>query len=320
MSEIAVFSTSIDEPTYGPVLEELNSRGYEAWIYRADMVASAKDKLDIHLEDENELTVYYNDIAHKLGSVCSAWFRHPGILNLNIDDKAKQLCLEQEVEAIQNSFWQHIPDKSWLNHPEKMKQAQSKLAQLALASELGFKIPETVVSNDWSAIDNRLDNDEIAVKMTKGLMYEQNQTKVLYTTILDRSNRSKLRDSNPFPAIYQQFLSKHREWRITIVGDDVFEAAIYTTDNAKDDWRRHQLTTNVQFRKESMPEAEIQRCVEYLRRYDLLYGAFDFIEDKDGKITFLECNTNGQYKWLEELLDFPISIAITDKLIEKYHQ
>lgn len=40
----------------------------------------------------------------------------------------------------------------------------------------------------------------------------------------------------------------------------------------------------------------------------------DFVEDHKGKITFLECNANGQYGCLETDLDYPISEAIADDL------
>ncbi len=49
------------------------------------------------------------------------------------------------------------------------------------------------------------------------------------------------------------------------------------------------------------------------------HGAFDFIENEDG-ITFLECNLNGQYLWLEEDLGLPISEAIADELAARAGQ
>lgn len=316
MPEIAIFSTSIDEPTYGGVAEKLERRGYNPWIYRADKILSGSDSLKVCVKGDEEIFVEYNNTERRLIDIKSAWFRHPDILNLNLDDKAKQQCIEQEVSALQESFWQQIPDDSWLNHPQKMKRVQPKLAQLALANELGFQTPQTVVSNSWSEVDKLADDGPIVIKMPRGLIYSNDQAKVLYTTRLDKSRLETLKENNPFPAIYQEYLRKYREWRITVVGEEVFQASIYTQDHAKDDWRRHQLTSKVRFKRESMLEIEISRCAEFLNRAGLIYGAFDFVEDYEGKITFLECNTNGQYKWLEEQLDLPISDAITDKLVK----
>ncbi|HKS46022.1 MAG TPA: hypothetical protein VJT49_13100 [Amycolatopsis sp.] len=46
------------------------------------------------------------------------------------------------------------------------------------------------------------------------------------------------------------------------------------------------------------------------------FGTFDFIEQSDGQIIFLEINPNGQYGWLEEDLGVPISEAIAGELIK----
>lgn len=69
------------------------------------------------------------------------------------------------------------------------------------------------------------------------------------------------------------------------------------------------------FRAESFPDEQKRRCFEYLSKVGLKFGAFDFIEADDGTITFLECNANGQYGWLEYELGFPISQAIADELV-----
>ena len=99
-------------------------------------------------------------------------------------------------------------------------------------------------------------------------------------------------------------------------GDDVYPAAIYTKSDAKDDWRKYQLTPSVEFKHEALPEDLEVKCVQYLTEMGLKFGAFDFIEKPDGEIVFLECNPNGQYGWLEEKLGFPISEAIANVLIK----
>lgn len=322
MSDIAIFSTSIDRPSFGPVAEILEKRGYDAWVYQSDKVVSAEDKLTISVNADNEFDLIYNGKKQILSDYSSAWYRHPEIYNLNLPDKAKQLSLEYEITSLQESFWQQVPEKAWFNHPARMKQAQAKLSQLVLAKELGFSVPSTVVSNTWEGVDmltESKDCSDIIVKMPKGVLYESNNTKVLYATKLDEQKRQELSHTNPFPAFYQHYKQKAREWRITVIGEYTFPVAIYTTDKAKDDWRRHQLTSDVQFKAEELSDAIIEKCVRYLGKVGLLYGAFDFIEDNDGQLTFLECNTNGQYRWLEDLLALPISDVIATQLISIYN-
>ncbi len=45
------------------------------------------------------------------------------------------------------------------------------------------------------------------------------------------------------------------------------------------------------------------------------FGAIDLVVDKNNNHYFLEINPNGQWAWLEKLLDFPISKTIVDHLI-----
>jgi len=52
-----------------------------------------------------------------------------------------------------------------------------------------------------------------------------------------------------------------------------------------------------------------------LRHYGLNYGAFDVIQEPDGRYYFLELNPNGQYLWIELLTGAPMSLAMVE-LIE----
>jgi glutathione synthase/RimK-type ligase-like ATP-grasp enzyme len=102
-----------------------------------------------------------------------------------------------------------------------------------------------------------------------------------------------------------------------VVGDTVFDAAIYTSPDAKDDWRKHQLYEDmVEFRKDTFPDDQKEKCIQYLAALGLRYGAFDFIENPDGENIFLECNPNGQFMWLEHKLGLPISNAIASELVK----
>lgn len=78
--------------------------------------------------------------------------------------------------------------------------------------------------------------------------------------------------------------------------------------------RLHQNTPGVRFEHGEFPLALQRKCRKYLRVFGLRFSAFDFVENSKGDITFLECNTNGQYGWLENELGMPISRAIADEL------
>jgi glutathione synthase/RimK-type ligase-like ATP-grasp enzyme len=49
---------------------------------------------------------------------------------------------------------------------------------------------------------------------------------------------------------------------------------------------------------------------------DLNFGCFDFIVDENDNVFFLECNSNGQWLWIEEDTGMDISGAIAEWLIK----
>ena len=53
-----------------------------------------------------------------------------------------------------------------------------------------------------------------------------------------------------------------------------------------------------------------------MRDFELKFGAFDFIVNKSDEWIFLEINPNGQWLWLEKILDIPISECIFKYLID----
>lgn len=74
------------------------------------------------------------------------------------------------------------------------------------------------------------------------------------------------------------------------------------------------FTGDVRFSSGRLSDEVRRRCVSVVRRSGLRFGAIDLVETPEGRVVFLELNPNGQYFWLEHLLDLPISAAIAREL------
>lgn len=317
---ILITAASLDEHAYGPVSSILESWGFPVVVYRTDKVLSGEENLRAGVTSQGDLDINYDGQSIAPGDIGAAWCRKVANFSLEriAQDRARQLYVYNEIRYLHDTLWALYPEKIWLNAPERMRQADKKLGQLLVAHDVGFSIPETVVGSNWDDIGSRLlfNNHRMVVKMIRGVISEDDKIKSLYTTPLDADQVDEIRDhTTPFPGIYQTFVDKAREWRVTVVGDKVFPAAIYTDDSAKDDWRVHQLTDTVRFTKEDLPDGIDEKCVQFLGKMGLKFGAFDFIETIDGEVIFLECNPNGQYGWLEDRLELPISAAIASELM-----
>jgi hypothetical protein len=312
---IFIATSSHDEATVSPVVRELECSGYPTLIYEADRVALGEIPLSIAVSNKEGLTVTYNDKPLDLLHLGAAWLRRPSTFGVQKpgEDRATRMSIDRERRAAQAILWDTIPDERWLNTPRATMDAQEKIGQLLIARELGFTIPDTMVSNNWPAIVSMLPKGDLAFKTFGGLLHSADGSKAAFTRHFASQDDLPL-SAQPFPGIMQQFIGKQREWRVTVVGDEIFPAAIYTDAEAKHDWRQHQGTASVRFQSEPFPEPMQQRCKAFLAHTNLRYGAFDFVEN-DAGIFFIEMNPAGQYGWLEEELGLPISRSIADELI-----
>lgn len=310
---VLIASSSLDEGSWRPVADILDHRGFDVIAYEADKVAAGQKPLEICVTGAEGLSVRYDGRRFSPESVASVWYRRPTMFSGEQEDKAKQFTLDTERRKGQYHLWAAVPEEAWLSAPQRIQHAEHKVTQLVLAHEVGFDIPDTVLANTWEPIAQALPED-IIYKPSFGMVYDAEGLKLVYTMPFKNSPDTLPMQGNPFPGFWQPYLPKSREWRITVVGDESFDAAIYTAEDAKDDWRKHQLESKVEFRHELFPSDQQEKCFEYLGKLGLKFGAFDFIEDHEGKVTFLECNANGQFGWLEDDLGFPISEAIANEL------
>lgn len=115
------------------------------------------------------------------------------------------------------------------------------------------------------------------------------------------------------PGIYQARIAKYRDIRVTIFGEKIFAVAIDSSSTKSVDVRRDLL--NLEHTPIILPEQLEISCRLIMKKYNLLYGAIDLIETKDGEYLFLELNPNGQWGWIEKKTGLPLSNALADLLI-----
>ncbi|MET8816308.1 hypothetical protein ABZW47_30445 [Streptomyces sp. NPDC004549] len=299
--------------------DRLVRRGFPVVVYQTDEIMAGRQRFGLCVDSTGQLAVTCDGLDIAPDAIAAAWYWK--VAGFRVADAernvAKQLSMVNEIAQWNSSLWGLYPERLWLSSPSAVAVANQKLLQLVTARDVGFTIPRTVVGNDWDDIEAETapDGSDIIVKMMRGVLADQNRLKGLYTTPLDRSAIETLKESTiPFPGMFQPFLKKSREWRVTVVGDEVFPVAVHTDADARDDWRRMQNTPSVEFRVEPLPDGVADLCRAYLRRFSLRYGAFDLVEQPDGQVVFLECNPNGQHNWLEEKLGIPVADALAAEL------
>lgn len=162
-----------------------------------------------------------------------------------------------------------------------------KLLQLKIASEF-FDVPAYA----FSVRENMLD-DPIIIKPLGNPQVGRN---IFYTT--KSPSASLLR---PFPWFSQQAILGGSDITCVYLGGEVnFFQCEFIRSPASIDWRKEIGSENQSLWKPvHLGDAISEATQRLMGKFDLAYGRLDFIKDGD-KLYFLECNSNGQFGWLDD--------------------
>jgi glutathione synthase/RimK-type ligase-like ATP-grasp enzyme len=251
----------------------------------------------------------------------SIWFRRPGRIAIGrFEEYWINDMVESETRSALDGIMRTI-DCLWMNYPPNDTTASSKIYQLKVASQLGFDIPETLVTNRAELVRNFFEqcDGEVIYKLIG------NQTAFniptceapngIATLPLRAEDIPYLNQVTHAPHLFQRRIRKQCELRVTVVGKEIFCISIDSqSGQGKIDWR---LDYSVEMEKFELPKSIKDLCFALLKKLGLNYGAIDLIKTDDDRYVFLEINPAGQYMWIEERTDLPISIAIANLLARK---
>lgn len=221
----------------------------------------------------------------------------------------------EEWNAVLVSALRSIGDR-WLNPPIAILQAENKPRQLALALSLGFKVPDTVITNDHAAIHQFVaGGPSIAKPLSASLVGEGEAERVIFTSRISLDDLNDATSVSAAPMIVQREIIKRSDLRVTVVGKNAFTAEIQSQDfeETKVDWRKG-TRVDLAHREHILPDMVVEKCVELTRLLGLRFAAIDLVLDNAGEYWFLEANPNGQWAWVETRVGLPISSAIVDEL------
>jgi glutathione synthase/RimK-type ligase-like ATP-grasp enzyme len=116
--------------------------------------------------------------------------------------------------------------------------------------------------------------------------------------------------------IFQAYVPKRLELRITVVGRQVFAAEIHSqlSRRTEHDWRHYNID-QTPYRPHRLPDAVQAQCIRLVEHFGLCYGAIDLVLTPDDRYVFLEINPTGQWRWIEVMTGLPISDAVCDMLM-----
>ena len=156
--------------------------------------------------------------------VRTVWWRRPQAPEpASIVDPDVRLFVLNEWHEALNGLWQLL-DARWVNDPQRDDVASRKAYQLSVAAQVGLRVPETLVTSDpaeATAFVQAHPKRRVIFKTFSCTHEVWRETRLL------RKDELALIDSVRFaPVIFQEYVEADADLRITVVGDDLFAAAI----------------------------------------------------------------------------------------------
>jgi glutathione synthase/RimK-type ligase-like ATP-grasp enzyme len=266
----------------------------------------------------DECALSFGDQWIEVSEIQSIWYRRPVPPQLSREltaDRAAWVAGES-VEALRG-IWRTYHGL-WVNHPDANELASSKLEQLRRAQNMGFQVPETLVTSDRTALLAFADGGKplICKPVKSGYVEVNGDERLFFTSVVGEADVRAFGGHGPEPYMFQKLIEKQYEIRVTVIGELIFAVRLDSqlNDDTRTDWRRGDQT-KLRHSLIELPREVAELCVALVRSYGLAFGAIDLAVDNEGRHIFFEVNPNGQWAWLEQVTGAPLRSAIADLLL-----
>lgn len=258
------------------------------------------------------------DQEYSLDHFPAVWYRRPVSPEIpgTMEPDLRGWAIAEARDALEGLWRTH--EALWINHPDSNRLASSKQEQLQTASSMGFSVPETVVTSSQEVVREFAATQEHGI-VCKPLRWGRVPTvegeQLFFTSKLSNQHMDHLDRLGSEPYLFQEFVEKDYDVRVTVIGRTAFSARIESQldEEARVDWRRKGGALT--HRQEELPRATAQLCVDLVEHYGLQFGAIDLARRPDGSFVFFEINPNGQWAWVEQLTGLPLRARLADLLL-----
>lgn len=331
MLKVLICSASEDEHVLVAV-KLLQSFKVQVDFFQTDKIGSQCNlKYDT---DKGSYVITVDGVESKLDEYTSIWVRKPftGSLKELEMTREQQVRLDYKIvesRSLFNSMLLAAKDLDILviNDVVSGFSAQFKCTQLIKASQVGFKVPKTIMSSNKVEIEKFINSvgGHCVIKTigNHAAFWRDRKDGELMTHRITQEFFANYYKNNELDYVLylQEEILKKYELRITVVGNKIFPCRINSQKHSESslDWRwidpeqmEHEMV--------KLPAAVEESCFNLCRSYGLQYGAIDMAVTDNEDYIFFEINPAGQYMWIDELAGSNISESIADLLMhpDKY--
>src|SRR5690554_1260393 len=305
VSSLYDFSTDL-------VVQELEKRKSRYVRLNRENFESYRLTLDVN---DASLEVKMSGASYRITADLKAvYYRQPVFLR---NTPGETLSIDEQLSRSQwMGFLRSLAifdDARWMNPLDATYRAETKAYQLLTASKLGFKIPMTLIGNDFVRL-KEIERKIIIKSLDTVLLRDSNDCLFAYSTV---ESSSELTDENvsTVPLTVQEYVTPKIDVRVTVIGGKLTAVKITSFGQGiAEDWR---LTSRnaVEYTEIKLPQYIEHQCVKLLEALDLNFGAIDLIES-NGNYYFIEINPTGEWGWLvsdDRRFDVEIATWLVDE-------
>ena len=215
--------------------------------------------------------------------------------------ESDQRASRAELQAYHGGVLELLPrDILWANPLDARRSANYKPRQLAAAVAVGLAIPETIVTDDAAQAKAFAASrpGEVIYKPFYSFFWER-ADKEIFQSVTTPVTAADFDDPQALiwsPGIFQAFVAKAYELRVSVFGRTCVSAKIFDQDPI--DWRTRQ--SDMKIAPYRLPDAIERKVHALMDALGLVMGMVDFIVTPAGDYVFLEVNEQGQFLWVEE--------------------
>ncbi|MET8954354.1 ATP-grasp ribosomal peptide maturase [Streptomyces sp. NPDC004533] len=311
---VLVVTKNLD-PAADLVVDELSARHVP--VMRFDM---GDFPLSISLSVEHTATPWAGVLADefrsaRLEEVRAVYYRRPRLpaVSDTIEEPHRSWANEQALAGLLGTLYAlPVP---WVNRPDVDGIASHKAGQLPVAAAHGLRTSRSLITID-PAVARKFCQDVGGQVICKPLMggpleYDDGRRTGVPTHVVDPDT---IDDSVSLTAhLFQEFIPKAHEVRLTVVGSQMFAAEIHAgSDASRVDWRSDYDALN--YDTCQVPDHVRAGVLGWLDHFQLNFGAFDFAVTPSGHWVMFECNPSGEWSWIQTRTGLPIAAHIAELL------
>ncbi|MEU5978535.1 ATP-grasp ribosomal peptide maturase, partial [Streptomyces sp. NPDC047315] len=202
-------------------------------------------------------------------------------------------------------------DCLYVNHPQRNAAAEFKPRQIAEAARAGLLVPATLITNDSDAARAfAKEHGSVVYKPLRSTTYiEDGEHRTIWVRKVDPE---EIGDGvAACPHLFQEAVDKVADIRVAVVGDRMFASRV-TIHGDHLDWRWDY--DRIAFAPVEVPDSVRYGIRRFMSALGLVFGAFDFGLDHDGRWWMYEINPNGQWAFVDLPTRTAIAAALADVL------